>query len=94
MYYVWFPDSVTIYPGAFCHIKEGQKGIFHYPLHCDSAEISRFAAETCFLMSKTNRLFSLSHGETDGISAQAEGGHSQKTSEEREREGVAPILML
>ena len=72
MYYVWFPDSVTIYPGAFCHIKGGQKGISHHPIHRDSAEISRFAAETCLLMSTTNCLFSLSHGETDGISAQAE----------------------
>ena len=34
------------------------------PLHRDSAEILRFAAETCLLMSTTNRFISLSHGET------------------------------
>ena len=36
------------------------------PLHRDSAEILRFAAETCLLISTTNRFISLSHGETDG----------------------------
>ena len=34
------------------------------PLHRDSAEILRFAAETCLLMSTTNRFISPSHGET------------------------------
>ena len=33
-------------------------------LHRDSAEILRFAAEICLLMSTTNHFISLSHGET------------------------------
>ena len=35
-----------------------------FALHRDSAEILRFAAETCLSMSTTNHFISLSHGET------------------------------
>ena len=34
------------------------------PLHRDSAEILRFAAEICLLMLTTNHFISLSHAET------------------------------
>ena len=46
------------------HITLAQLFYSWCPLHRDSAEILRFAAETCLLMSTTNHFISLSHGET------------------------------
>ena len=46
------------------HANHHQATAERCPLHRDSAEILRFAAETCLLMSTTNRFISPSHGET------------------------------